>query len=102
MARKDPVPARDLLPHVLARLGQTSRNGRALRTVWEAVVGELVSRHATLGELVDGTLTVVASSPEWVDALQGREAEILKRLAERIGQHSVRRLSFVASGPAEK
>ena len=99
MAQHDFTPARNLLPSLLAKLSRESGTASHLMPVWSEAVGPVSAKHSTPTSLEGRTLFVRVESPRWVAALKGQEAEILARLAERLGEGTVTTLVYRAVEP---
>ncbi len=93
MARREMSSIRSLLPSVLASLAKETGDARALRAVWEDVVGPAIARAARPSALRGSTLVVSVESARWAKELEGRERELCERLAEKLGT-AVARLEF--------
>ena len=63
-------------------------------TSWEEVVGEQIARIAHAERVDNGVLIVRVASAPWRSELSLRKAEILRKVADRIGQGVVKEIRF--------
>lgn len=87
-----------LVGDTLARLAEEKGWRRDLSTAalfaqWAEVVGDAVAAHCTPEHVQDGVLTVRADSHTWMTAIRARESDLLARVAERVGEGVVHRVS---------
>lgn len=82
------------MPRLLARLAEESGKGRALQPVWAASVGAQIAKHTSPYTLQGGTLVVTVASAEWAKTLSREEASLLERLNARLGEGTVKALTF--------
>ena len=95
MGRRAPRPAALALREALQR--STPSTGLALaQTVWEEAVGEAIAAAAEPVAEREGVLTVRCQSATWAQELSLMEGELLKQLAERLGERSPRALKLLA------
>jgi hypothetical protein len=91
MAQSDFTDLRNALAHAL-RPSASQGRGVVLAPLWREVVGGLADySHPT--ELVDGVLRVEAS-PDFCFDLDRSKESIRKRLEQRLGKGSVRRIEL--------
>jgi len=94
VAKRDLTALRQLLPSVLAKLAQESGSARALLPLWEEAVGTRIATLARPISLERGLLLIGVPSMVWARDLEQREAELVARLAEKLGNGVVTRLTF--------
>lgn len=94
MARREMSKVADLLPRVLARVAEETGSARQLAPIWEEVAGPAIARSAVPCSWERGTLLLRVPDPGWARELEGRERELLDRLASRLGPDAVKRLVF--------
>lgn len=99
MARRDLQSLRSLLPNLLGKVARESGRARHLWPLWREAVGDLIAQAARPVALEGGVLVVAASGPEWASEIARQEAEIVRRLAERLGPGLVRSLRVTATPP---
>jgi len=89
----DGVPPRRLaesLDRVARSMGAGSSAAlSSLFVDWEAMVGPQIAAHVRPRSLRDGVLVVVADQPGWATQLRYLEADLLSRLADRLGPAAV-------------
>jgi hypothetical protein len=84
----------DEIERELGRFGPTAGMADVVR-VWPEVVGEVIARNAWPARIGrDGMLHVAVSSSTWGFELTQLEAEISRRLRERLGEVAPARLRF--------
>ncbi len=98
MARQEPKSLESLLPRLLARLAEESGKGRALEPVWAAAVGAQIAKHTSPYTLQGGTLMITVASAEWAKTLSLEERSLVERLNLRLGEGTVKALSFRLGG----
>ena len=94
MAQHEFNDARTLLPNVLAKLARETGRAVTLGPVWNEVVGPVAARSTSPMWLEGTTLVVEAENPRWAKALDEQCVYILARLAERLGEGTVRRIVY--------
>ncbi len=99
--REDPELLNTALTDLLAARGWQAR--AAVGSVfgnWPAIVGPQVSAHTTPDKFDQGELTVAADSDVWASQLRLMAPQILKRLADELGEGTVTHLRI--RGPSSK
>lgn len=96
---RDPQPLGRLASRLAAERGWTDRltSGQVFAK-WSTLVGADVAEHTRPVELKEGVLTVQAGSTAWATQLRLLQRQILKRIADGVGDDVVRRLKV--QGPA--
>ena len=88
--RRGPRHIRDGLNRLLGGLGSPSADVLvALFEHWPAVAGPTLAAHTRPARLVHRRLVVDVDDPAWAAQVRLLEAELLARLAERVGQGRV-------------
>lgn len=85
-ADDEPRPVGPSLDRLVRHLGGSSTS--ALQQVfgaWPTLVGEQVAAHSRPVRLRDGTLSLLVDQSAWATQLRLLEADLLVRLAERLG-----------------
>ncbi len=95
MGRPAPRPASHALRTALERCAPRT-DLAAAQTVWSEAVGEAVAAAAEPVAEHDGVLTIRCQSATWAQELSLMEGELLKRLAERLGERSPKTLKVLA------
>jgi predicted nucleic acid-binding Zn ribbon protein len=96
---RDPQPLKAVLASLIrARGWQRPAAEATVFARWEGVVGADVAAHCRPVRLVDGELTVEASSTAWATQLRLLSGSLLKRIAAEVGHGVVTRLRV--HGPA--
>lgn len=80
MARRDLVPAGELLPKVLAGFARSWGDASALAPVWARAAGPLICRHSKPLSLEGDTLVVGVTSASWAAELRKHEERLRGRL----------------------
>jgi predicted nucleic acid-binding Zn ribbon protein len=68
---------------------------------WPEVAGEAVAAHARPTLLRDGRLVITADEPAWGTQLRYLEADLLGRIASRVGEGKVTRIEVRIRGPEQ-
>jgi predicted nucleic acid-binding Zn ribbon protein len=96
-----PLPGRSPDPRRLGdsldRISQSLGGPRAAALAaifeqWETIVGAPVAAHARPVGLARGTLTVAVDEPGWATQLTYLETDLVRRIVEVAGAHTVRRV----------
>ena len=61
---------------------------------WRLAVGPMVARATKVRLADDGTLYVRAESKAWVDSIRASVGMIRSRLADFLGDHAIKRISY--------
>ncbi len=69
-------------------------NRYAVLTSWGEIVGEQIAKVATAERVEDGVLIVRVTTAPWRAELSLRRAEILEKVAARVGKGVVREIRF--------
>ena len=80
----------DLVGKVLGDLGLDGVAG----SQWDEIVGPAVAKHCRPLGIRGAVLEIQVDSPVWSQQLQLRKTELLKNLAEQIGEDAPRELRF--------
>ena len=97
----EPRPLAASLDRVASAFGGGTR-ASTLSTVfatWPSLVGESVAAHCAPRALRDGHLVVAVDEPGWASQLRWLEADLLRRLAEVLGEGQVTRVDVVVAPP---
>jgi predicted nucleic acid-binding Zn ribbon protein len=70
----------------------------AVLAAWPEVVGPAVAGHTTAKGVREGTLTVEVDGPEWTTQLRYLEADVVAKIAARVGPGVVERVRWVVRG----
>ncbi|HVE83013.1 MAG TPA: DUF721 domain-containing protein [Myxococcales bacterium] len=92
VARRDLQSLKSLLPDVLAKVARESGRARHLWPLWREAVGGPIAQAARPVSLENGVLVVRVPTADWAKEIQRQEAEIVSRLAEKLGAGVVRSL----------
>jgi len=73
---------KEVIPHLLALAGESQKEFLAslLKSLWEEIVGNKLSRRSQPARLEGGRLTIELSEPDWLPTLQGMKGLIKKRI----------------------
>lgn len=96
----DPRPLRTSLDAFARATG--APNARALEVVfarWAELVGPAVAAHASPVSLRDGVLSVAVDDPAWATAVRTLSAEVLRRVAECVGEAVATRVDVCVRRP---
>lgn len=66
-----------------------------IMTEWDALVGETVAEHTQVREFKDGKLIVECQSSAWATQLRLAQRQLLKNIAERVGDGVVTELKIL-------
>jgi len=94
VARREFTSLKQLLPAVLGRVARESGSARALLPIWEEAVGAHIAQNARPVSLQNGELLIAVPSAVWARDLAQRQAELVARLSEKLGDGTVKRLAF--------
>ncbi len=98
--------AGDLLKEVLARAGFDAQAPEArIYRVWDDILGRDLSGRARLRDIDRGRLLVEVDHPAWMQLVQMRQRQILRRVARRFPALGITRLHLVvrpAAPPASE
>jgi predicted nucleic acid-binding Zn ribbon protein len=104
-----PLPSEDGVPpkrvgEVLDRITQSLGVGRAstlpkVFSAWDDLVGPQVAAHARPRSLRDGVLAVAVDQPAWATQLRYLEADLLRRIADVVGEGVVTRVEVRVAPP---
>jgi predicted nucleic acid-binding Zn ribbon protein len=94
--KRQPVPVGETLAALLAHLDPEG-NFCVVRLIklWPEIAGDQIARHTEIAELKFHTAIVKVSNPMWIQELNLLKPQILSRLAEGMGNDSVRDIRFV-------
>lgn len=98
---RDPQPIGKLFESVAKRRGWQRRI--SLSTVlqdWAGLVGEANAEHSKPTDFADGVLTIQCDSTAWATAMRYNASPLVKRLNDKLGEQTVRRVKILA--PAQK
>lgn len=65
-----------------------------IMTEWEELVGPTVAEHAAVQEFRDGVLAISCTSTSWATSLRLSQQQILRKIAERVGDGVVEQLQI--------
>ena len=93
--------AGDLLNEVLARAGFDAQAPEArIYRVWDDILGRDLAGRARLRDIDRGRLLVEVDHPAWMQLVQMRQRQILRRVARRFPALGITRLHLLVSrGP---
>ena len=93
---------REVLDGLLGRLGLARRmqEQRAL-SLWAAIAGPRAAQSSQALRVRDGIMHVAVRTPAWAQQLTMARMELLRRLAQELGEGIIRELRFQAVGWAE-
>jgi len=94
MAKRDLVPAGELLPKVLAMFARTWGDASALAPLWARAAGPLICRHTRPLSLEGDTLVVGVTSAAWAAELQKHELRLRGRLDAVFPGSPISKLTF--------
>ena len=63
--------------------------------VWDAVVGEKVSKNTKPLSVEHGVITVSVSNPTWRQELLFKQQDIIKELNNRLGKNTIKEIRFI-------
>ncbi|MDE0026087.1 MAG: DUF721 domain-containing protein [Spirochaetaceae bacterium] len=90
--------AGDLLKEVLARAGFDAQAPEArIYRVWDDILGRDLAGRARLRDIDRGRLLVEVDHPAWMQLVQMRQRQILRRVARRFPALGITRLHLVVS-----
>lgn len=90
--------AGDLLKEVLARAGFDAQAPEArIYRVWDEILGRDLAGRARLRDIDRGRLLVEVDHPAWMQLVQMRQRQILRRVARRFPALGITRLHLVVS-----
>ena len=91
--------AGDLLNEVLARAGFDAQAPEArIYRVWDDILGRDLAGRARLRDIDRGRLLVEVDHPAWMQLVQMRQRQILRRVARRFPALGITRLHLLVSG----
>lgn len=100
--RRPPVPLAEGLDRALGGLGLPGAVAvRAVFGRWEEMVGAQVADHSQPVSLRGGRLVVVVDEPGWATQLRYLQADLVRRIAEVVGEGVVARID-VRVRPADR
>ena len=90
--------AGDLLKEVLARAGfDAGAPAARIYQVWDAILGGDLAGRARLGDIDRGRLVVEVDHPAWMQLVQMRQRQILRRVQRRFPELGITRMHLVVS-----
>ena len=90
--------AGDLLKEVLARAGFVAGAPEArIYQVWDAILGADLAGRARLRDIDRGRLLVEVDHPAWMQLVQMRQRQILRRVQRRFPELGITRMHLVVS-----
>jgi predicted nucleic acid-binding Zn ribbon protein len=96
---RDPLHMSDAFRELTGHLGWDSSLAEAkLFVEWPSLVGDGIADHAVPVGLVNGTLTIQASSSAWATQLRLMRHELLVVLAEKLPQVPINSVTVLAPG----
>lgn len=96
---RDPQPLGRLAARIASQRGWTDQlSSGHVFSRWTTLVGGDIAEHTTPIALKDGELTVQAESTAWATQLRLLQRQIIKRIADGVGNDVVRRIKV--QGPA--
>lgn len=96
---RDPGSAGSALAELTGVLGWTEPLAEArLYVEWHQLVGEGIAEHARPVSLVDGKLTLQATSTAWATQLRLMRHDLLVALAEKLPEVTIDQLTVLAPG----
>jgi predicted nucleic acid-binding Zn ribbon protein len=96
---RDPQALGRLAERIVAERGWSERlAGGHVFSRWAAIVGEDIAEHTKPVALSEGDLTVQAESTAWATQLRLLQRQIIKKIADGVGDGVVRRIRV--QGPA--
>jgi predicted nucleic acid-binding Zn ribbon protein len=96
---RDPGSAGSALAELTGALGWTEPLAEArLYVEWDQLVGEGIAEHARPVSLVEGKLTLQATSTAWATQLRLMRHDLLVALAEKLPEVPIDQLSVLAPG----
>jgi predicted nucleic acid-binding Zn ribbon protein len=102
--REDPQPLTTAVDALLSARGWEQRAAiGAVFGKWQEIVGPQLAAHTKPDSFDDGELVVEADSPAWATQVRLLTPQLLKRLAEELGAHTVDSVRVrTPSGPRGK
>jgi predicted nucleic acid-binding Zn ribbon protein len=103
-SREDPVPIADVLGDLVRERGWDERlTTQRVFSDWSGIVGPEIAEHSVAESIVDGVVSIRATSTAWAKQLQLLAPTIVKRLNEELGQGAVLRVDVRGpQGPSWK
>ncbi len=103
-SRRDPKPFAVLMHRVMQDFQLDGRMSVAdLHNRWEKIVGSRVAANCTIEKFDEkGVLTVAAQSSSWAAQLQMLSGELEKRIAQEIGEGTVKEIRIVGPSSAKR
>ena len=88
-----------ILRKVIQQKGYSAiQSADELRNAWTEIVGEALATQSSVGKVVRGQLTVVASSKVVATELDYMQSQILKGLKEKLPNFSIRSIRVRSDG----